>query len=286
MDVQSLLTHIWPLAVDVFRITVWLVLLSVIFMPLERLWAMRPSKTLRPGFWRDIAYYYLNNYLPKILMIWPVAFLGWVLHFIVPSGLYDYMGELPIMARLLLALVLGEVGYYWAHRAMHEIPLLWRIHALHHSATDIDWLVSSRAHPLDVAFSHFAGLIPVYALGLSQPSAEHMDNVALLFIIIGTAWGFFIHANLRWRFGPLEYLVSTPAFHHWHHTKTDHINRNYASMLPVMDLVFGSFYLPKQFPAEYGIEGPFPEDMIGQVMEAFAPARPPTPSEATADSQA
>ena len=71
-------------------------------------------------------------------------------------------------------------------------------------------------------------------------------------IVLGTLWGFFIHANLRWCFGPLEGFVTTPAFHHWHHSRHEHINRNYASKLPFLDRLFGSYYLPRHWPAEVG----------------------------------
>ncbi len=65
-----------------------------------------------------------------------------------------------------------------------------------------------------------------------------------LIVLVVTMWGFFIHANVRWRLGPLEWLISTPAFHHWHHTLAEPRDRNYASMLPWMDWIFGTYYLP------------------------------------------
>ena len=83
--------------------------------------------------------------------------------------------------------------------------------------------------------------------------------------LFGILWGFFIHANLRWRFGPLEWLISTPAFHHWHHTLNGPINRNYASTLPWLDWIFGTYYLPKDFPEAYGIEARLPESLLGQL---------------------
>jgi sterol desaturase/sphingolipid hydroxylase (fatty acid hydroxylase superfamily) len=59
---------------------------------------------------------------------------------------------------------------------------------------------------------------------------------------------------------------------HWHHTKTDHVNKNYASMLPVMDFLFGSAYMPKQqWPADYGIEGPMSAGLLGQLLQPFMP---------------
>ena len=64
-------------------------------------------------------------------------------------------------------------------------------------------------------------------------------------MLLGTIWGFFIHPNVGWRFGWLEWIVSTPHFHHRHYTQEDHIDRNYASMLSIMDVLFGTRYLPK-----------------------------------------
>ena len=156
---------------------------------------------------------------------------------------------------------------------MHEVPFLWRFHSVHHSPSRLYWLVGTKAHPLDIAFGHLSGLVPLYALGFAQPMATKPDLVAQLFVIIGMAWGFFIHANLSWRLGPAQYLVSTPAFHHWHHTKRDHINRNYAALVPALDMVFGTYYLPKDLPAEYGIVDPMPADMMRQLWVPFPSIR-------------
>jgi sterol desaturase/sphingolipid hydroxylase (fatty acid hydroxylase superfamily) len=81
--------------------------------------------------------------------------------------------------------------------------------------------------------------------------------------------GFFIHANVSWRFGWLEWLVSSPAFHHWHHTNDgpERINKNYASMLPCLDKCFGTFHLPKQqWPVKYGIDARIPSGLAQQLL--------------------
>ena len=263
------------LIVDLFRMCVWLMLLALVFVPLEQLFPASRQTILRPRLGQDLAYYFLNNYLPKILIVPIMALVGWSLHFLVPAAIYDYAGAAPVWARLGLGLLIGDVGYYWCHRAMHQVPMLWRFHALHHGAEHVDWLVNVRAHPVDNALGHLAGLIPLYALGLAQPLGSHPDVVPLLFIVIGTTWSFFIHANLNWRFGWLETVVSTPGFHRWHHTKVDHINHNYASMVPCLDLVFGTYYAPPRQPAECGIEAPTPTTLTGQLLEPFAPASSP-----------
>jgi len=113
----------------------------------------------------------------------------------------------------------------------------------------------------------------LYALGLAQPAAgRKLDLVPLLVLLVGTIWGFFIHSNVRWRFGWLELLLSTPAFHHWHHTNDDHIDKNYASMLPIMDRLFGTWYVPKkQWPPKYGINAPMDPGLPGQLLRPFLP---------------
>jgi sterol desaturase/sphingolipid hydroxylase (fatty acid hydroxylase superfamily) len=111
--------------------------------------------------------------------------------------------------------------------------------------------------------------------------------VPLLIMLIGTLWGFFIHANLRWRFGWLELLVSTLAFHQWHHTNDVHVNRNYASMLPVMDKLFGTWYAPKQqWPAKYGIDGTMAPGLVGQLLQPFEPDEKVSVSSTTYNSAA
>jgi sterol desaturase/sphingolipid hydroxylase (fatty acid hydroxylase superfamily) len=163
---------------------------------------------------------------------------------------------------------------------MHRVPSLWRFHAIHHSAEDMDFLVNTRTHPVDSFFGRFCGLAPMYLLGLAQPMGNRMDMVPVLFALIGGLWGFFVHANVSWRFGWLEYLVATPAFHHWHHSNdgVQYRGKNYASMLPWLDKVFGSFYLPRALPATYGIDEAMAPDLAGQLLHPWmgsaAVARP------------
>jgi sterol desaturase/sphingolipid hydroxylase (fatty acid hydroxylase superfamily) len=97
-------------------------------------------------------------------------------------------------------------------------------------------------------------------------------------LFIGSLWSYFIHANLRWRLGPLEEVISSPFFHHWHHTRQDHKDHNYASMLPFMDRLFGTMYRPASWPAEYGTDTPMPATVTGQMLEPFAPAAKARPA--------
>jgi len=201
MDILRNILELPPMLVDLIRLSLWLLLLVAIFVPLEKLFAETPQKLLRKGLLTDLAYYFINNLLPKAVLVFPMALIAWVLHRVMPGGILSWAGSLTLWMRLGLALVVGELGFYWGHRWTHQIPFLWRFHSVHHSPESVDWLVNTHAHPLDLVFVRLCGFVPMYALGLAQPMvANQLDIVPLLVMVVATAWGFFIHANVRWRF--------------------------------------------------------------------------------------
>jgi sterol desaturase/sphingolipid hydroxylase (fatty acid hydroxylase superfamily) len=172
-------------------------------------------------------------------------------------------------------MLVGEVAYYWAHRASHQIPLLWRFHAVHHSAEELDFLVNNRMHPIDMVWSRMIMLTPIFALGLANPLSYRDGLFATVVLATGSIWSYFIHSNIRWRLGPFEWLLTTPGFHHWHHTYGGkRRDCNYASMFPWLDRIFGTHYLPKEWPERYGIEEPMPHTLAGQFVQPFVPHRP------------
>jgi sterol desaturase/sphingolipid hydroxylase (fatty acid hydroxylase superfamily) len=261
-----------PYALEILRISFWLTVLTVVFIPMERLFALRPKKIFRKAIVTDVGYYFVNSLVPGFLLSFPLALLAGLTHRILPAGFISFVVALPLWARLPLGMIVGEIGFYWGHRWSHEIPLLWRFHAIHHSAEHLDYLVSSRAHPLDMVFTRMCEFVPMYMLGLASPMTFRGNLVPIIVTVIGTFWGYFIHANVRWRFGLLEWLISTPAFHHWHHTNDgpEYINKNYAPVLPWVDWLFGTFYLPKgKVPERYGIDEPISPILFGQLVDPF-----------------
>jgi len=194
-------TILSPIVLDVLRLIAWLALLAVLLVPFERRWAVHRQKFFRKAFGTDLVYYFLSGLAPKVLMIVPMTVLAYVTHRYEQAAFYNWAAEMPIWLRLPAAMVVGEIGAYWGHRWSHEIPFLWRFHAIHHSSEEMDWLVSSRAHPVDKVVMRLCGLIPMYLLGLAQPMGDGIDWVPMIVSVVSNVWGFFIHSNIRWRLG-------------------------------------------------------------------------------------
>jgi sterol desaturase/sphingolipid hydroxylase (fatty acid hydroxylase superfamily) len=270
----SLPAPIAGFAVDVLRLCLWLVFLTALFVPLERLFAQRSAKFLRPQIGNDLFYYFFSSLVPAVLLAPPLAVLAIGVRHIMPADFLAAMRGLPLWIGLPLGLLVADIGSYWGHRFSHEWPLLWRFHKLHHSAEHLDFLVNGRAHPVDLVWVRLWGLVPLYMLGLGNAGPAG-SLVPVVVTLVGTVLSFFVHANVRWRLGPVESLVATPAFHHWHHSRTDHIDHNYAATFPFLDRAFGTLYLPGHFPADYGIVEILPPTIAGQMLGPFEARRMP-----------
>jgi len=263
---------IHQLIVDTYRLAIWLALLVAVFVPLEQLCALHPAKIWRKQIGVDLAWYFINSLLPAAVISVPLALMARSLHVLNPGGFYTAVAIWPLWLRLILMLIVNDIGAYWGHRALHASPFLWRFHAIHHSAEHLDWLVNTRAHPFDMVFTRLSGLAPVYLLGLAQTTGPKIDSAVAFVTIFGTIWTFFLHSNIRVRLGPLEWVISSPAFHHWHHTNDEHRDRNFSFVFPIIDRIFGTAWLPERWPSVYGIDAKVPSTLAGQFFEPLEPA--------------
>ncbi len=248
---------------DYFILT--LVILALVFIPLERAFPKDPhQKVLRKGWITDLKYFMVSHLGIQLISFFTIIPIQVYLHQASTWDLQQWVAAQPLWLQFIEILLVVDFGTYWIHRAMHEIPALWKIHAVHHSTEQMDWLASSRLHVLEILANRFAGYLPIFILGFA-PSAVYAYLVFVSFHAI------FIHANVRFRFPLLRWLIATPEFHHWHHSSEDAaVDRNYAGFLPIYDVLFGTTYMPSTLANRYGTRSnDVPEGIVGQFLYPF-----------------
>lgn len=227
-----------------------LFLWALLFVPLERLAPLRrEQRVLRPAWTTDLGWFFASHVAVQVLslvVMWPATTLAPRLA--IPALSAVVVGW-PTVVQLAAIVLVADVTQYWTHRAFHEVPLLWRVHRVHHSSTTMDWLAGSRLHLVDVVVTRALVLLPLAVLGFT-PAAIY---AYLTFVSIHAV---FIHANFAPRARCLERVLVMPHFHHWHHADApEAVNRNYAVHLPWLDHVFGTAYAPPAWPGTYGLVG-------------------------------
>jgi lathosterol oxidase len=157
------------------------------------------------------------------------------------------VSSLPFLVQFAGVLLVADLTQYWVHRAFHRVPFLWRLHRVHHSVEEMDWLAGSRLHLLDAIATRAASYVPIYVLGFDE-------RAVLAYVVWVVIQATFIHANVRWELRALRRLLATPAFHHWHHSaEPEAVDCNFAVHLPLLDRLLGTYYLPERWPRAYGL---------------------------------
>ncbi len=250
-------------------ILITLPLLFVLVVPFEKLFPRHRGQRLRrPQLGLDVRYA-LTSALTTVAsitvgVIIAVVSLAWL-----PAlALRPLVAMIPAWLLPFVGVALFDLAIYWSHRWSHEVPALWRFHAVHHSTEHLDWVSGFRGHPFD-------GLLiapPAVFLLVAGFGAEFTGALAAVQIVTGI----FLHANVRWRLRPLHRIVITPEFHHWHHSyERDAHCSNYSVFLPLWDIVFGTYYMPtNRRPVRYGVAEDMPSTMWGQVVFPFRGVRP------------
>ena len=244
---------------------------SAVFIPLERLFARRAEQPVFRRGWRtDLTYFFMSSLLVQVttlLTLKPaMVFFDWARH----PDLAARVAALPFAAQFAAILVLTDLTQYGVHRLFHAVPALWRFHAIHHSAEQMDWLAGSRLHLVDVAVTRGLTYVPIYVFGFAE--APLFAYVAFV-----SVQATFIHSNVRFEFGPLRWVMATPQFHHWHHAaEREAVDKNFAVHLPLLDRVFGTYYQPAgRWPAAYGLARgePVPDGFLRQLAHPWRAKR-------------
>ena len=183
--------------------------------------------------------------------------------------LQKWIGGLPFFAELFLVLLVADLVQYWTHRAYHEIPFLWRFHAVHHSAEYMDWMAGSRLHMFELLTTRVSILGVALRAGLHRGVDERLHRHRRL---PGGVQPRQRGAAAVFARAPLKWLIVTPDFHHWHHSsEREAIDRNYAAHFAFLDYLFGTAVKSdRRFPGKYGVLGDYmPASYIKQQLFPF-----------------
>lgn len=172
--------------------------------------------------------------------------------------------SLPMPLTIFLGVFIGDFVGYWRHRLEHT-PLLWPSHAVHHSDTEMTWFSLERFHPINriTTFAIDSGVLLI----LGMPPIVVLSNS-----LVRHYYGYFIHADLPWTFGPLGKVFVSPAMHRWHHAVDPKaFNTNYATVFSLFDRAFGTFRVPGPCDIPTGVTDDMAPTLMGQIKYAFLP---------------
>lgn len=195
------------------------------------------SKGLR--WFSNLSIVAINTGLARVLLpMAPVAFAalaadrGW--------GVLN-LSDWPVWLELVVAVVVLDFAIWLQHVVVHAIPVLWRLHRLHHADLDYDVTTGARFHPIEILLSLGIKFCVIALLGASPLAV-------LVFEIILNAMAMFNHANVKLPLkldAVLRLIVVTPDFHRVHHSDQPfETNSNFGFNLSIWDRLFGT-YIPQ-----------------------------------------
>jgi sterol desaturase/sphingolipid hydroxylase (fatty acid hydroxylase superfamily) len=235
---------------------------AAVFVPLERLFALRKDQRIFRANWRlDLVYTFVNGALITAGIMLIIVVASSMFGRVVPERLRAAVAFQPLLIQLIEAIVSADLLFYAVHRLFHTVPFLWKFHAVHHSIEELDWLAAARIHPLDQIVTKGTSILPLLALGFSDP-------VIAAYAFIYSWQSYLLHSNVRIKFGLLKWVVASPEYHHWHHANEhEAYNKNYAAQLSILDKLFHTLYLPQgKTPEKYGIDEPVPRGYLSQLI--------------------
>jgi len=144
----------------------------------------------------------------------------------------------PAWVKIVVALLVLDLAIWAQHLASHKIPILWRLHKVHHADRDIDVTTAVRFHPIEIALSMLWKIVVVVPLGASPLAV-------FLFEVILNGCAMFNHANIalpKWLDRALRLFLVTPDMHRVHHSvrRREH-DSNYGFNLSLWDRVFRTY---------------------------------------------
>jgi sterol desaturase/sphingolipid hydroxylase (fatty acid hydroxylase superfamily) len=271
---QELLAFVLDVSHTLIRGVPITIAVAAVFTILTWFWACNPGH----AWWQkrdlvtDLCYWFFIPVITRFLRI-GMLIVGAALlfHITTADGLvafYDNghgpLAAMPLVAQMVVFLIGEDIILYWTHRLFHG-QRMWKYHAVHHSSEELEWISAARFHPINLFLGTVLADVVMLVAGISP-------NVFVVLGPLTIAHSAFVHANLDWTLGPFKYVIAGPVFHRWHHTAADRGGeKNFAATFPILDVIFGTFYMPKgELPDNYGIaDRTFPTSFTGQLAHPF-----------------
>ena len=228
--------------------------------------ALRPlSEDRRTSWAKDLVHAVGNRalILPPLLAI--VSILGPALAGAIPAPVHHAFSRSGLVG-LAGVILVSDLLNYLAHRLLHRVRWLWRLHAVHHSSERVDWLATSRGHPIDQIINLTAASLPVLAVGGASYATA---LIAFLYL-----YPFVLHAHARLPVKGLGWVFVTPVFHHWHHAEDAAAHdRNFGAIFSFWDRLFHTALVDARYPTAYGLgDGRLDrQDYLGQLVTPLLP---------------
>jgi sterol desaturase/sphingolipid hydroxylase (fatty acid hydroxylase superfamily) len=152
-------------------------------------------------------------------------------------GLFRLLG-VPYWAALVTGVIVLDLVIYLQHVVFHHVPVLWRLHRMHHADIDIDVTTGLRFHPLEILLSMLIKMAAVAALGVPAVAV-------VIFEVLLNATAMFNHSNVAlppWLDRIARWIVVTPQMHQVHHSiEREETDSNFGFNLPWWDRMFGTY---------------------------------------------
>ncbi len=146
--------------------------------------------------------------------------------------------DAPILLQLLLVILIVDFFKYWYHRWTHEVPVLWRLHSVHHSLDRLEMLRASYFYPIDIFLTVGIGTLAMLMCGVGY-------ELIIFHNVFAGITGLLNHSNADLECGVFDHFLNSPGHHRAHHSVGLPGSRsNYGSFFNFTDRLFGTRYLP------------------------------------------
>ena len=226
----------------------WFVLIAILMKVMEYFF---PYQKIDPSQ-KNLVSDFLHLGLRVLLMGTKGLFVGYCFTLFLSMGIPDtWLGmakSWPLWLQIVSCFLICDFVHFLTHWASHVFEPLWKIHAVHHAPTKLYWEATFRIHSLSILLYAFTYAVPIAFFGWSS-------DIVTIFFISKFMVTIPQHANIGINCGPLNYVIQWWDVHRWHHA-TDKAawDKNFSAMFSVWDLIFGTFYLPKdKTPTGFGV---------------------------------